>query len=356
VNVLITARLSDEKLKSKLVGLQSLGSIKNIYLVRISPLCGSNIININPPLFFSKAGILFEIWRFITLLKFTILKKPGCIVGIQFFMHGFSAILVGMLTMTPSVIWLIGSDVMVYGRKPLIRTFFQFFVNKASCVLVMGTEMAGRLVDVPRARIFEMQSFIDPDVFNCKYDIKKRWELGFFGNLVDVKNVELLIEVVQLLQARGLRCKTVIAGTGDREKYLKDLACKKEVNHLVEFVGHQKDIAKFINRVKIVVLTSKSEGLPAILLESSFCAVPAISSDVGEIGEYFRGYDNVVTVDKRGGSTAVANEIERLLCDDAEYSKRVKSAKRFRSAYIERWGREGQTKEWDMVIKRARYH
>lgn len=353
MNILITSRLSDEKLQSKLVGLQSLASIKKIYLVRLFPLHGNKLVNINPSPFFRKYRVSFEIWRFAVLLRLAISKKPVCIVGIQFFMHGLCAIVIGMLTMTPSIVSLIGSDAMVYGRKPVIRVFFQFFVSRASCVLVMGPSMAGRLPNVPKKRIFEIQNFIDPEVFNNKYDIPTRWDLGFFGNLVDIKNVELLIEAVARLQARGLRCKTVIGGAGNREEYLKDLAQKQKVSDLVEFVGHQKDIAKFINMVKIVILTSKSEGLPAILLEASFCGVPAISSDVGEIGRYFKGYDNVYTVDRQGGSVAFSNEIERLLFDKAEYSKRIKSAERFRSLHIERWGKQGQSRAWDAVIGMA---
>ena len=78
MRILITALLSDYKLKSKLIGLSNCGKINEIILIRKKPLLGiKKIKNIYPKHVILRSFILFEIWRLISLITYIQLTIHG---------------------------------------------------------------------------------------------------------------------------------------------------------------------------------------------------------------------------------------------------------------------------------------
>ncbi len=70
-------------------------------------------------------------------------------------------------------------------------------------------------------------------------------------------------------------------GTGENEKYLKDLAKFLGISQKVIFHGHVKDIKKVWETNHILLLASFGEGMPLALQEAMLCGRPAIVTDVG---------------------------------------------------------------------------
>jgi glycosyltransferase involved in cell wall biosynthesis len=53
----------------------------------------------------------------------------------------------------------------------------------------------------------------------------------------------------------------------------------------VRFLGYQNDALSYIRSSDVLVLTSRIEGLPGVLLEAMACGVPVVASAVGGIPE-----------------------------------------------------------------------
>jgi glycosyltransferase involved in cell wall biosynthesis len=90
------------------------------------------------------------------------------------------------------------------------------------------------------------------------------------GRLHAVKDHAFLIRACRRLKARGTNCLCLIAGEGDErtelERLIKDLGLQAEVKLLGHLPRHQLDSCYAL--ADLVVLTSRSEGIPLVLMEA----------------------------------------------------------------------------------------
>ena len=90
------------------------------------------------------------------------------------------------------------------------------------------------------------------------------------GRLHPIKDHAFLVRACQQLKARGLNCHCLIAGEGQErtqlEKLIKDLDLQAEV----ELLGHlsRRQLDSYYALANLVVLTSRSEGIPLVLMEA----------------------------------------------------------------------------------------
>lgn len=352
MNIVLTAKLTDQKLLTKLVGLQYSDSIHKITLVRRSPIEGAKISNVTPSPYIANSMLLFEIWRTFQLLYLMSKKENQVAIGIQFFLHGFTAIFAAKVFRKKSIVWLIGSDVMLHGQKGVLKWIFYRSLMMCDLILIMGNKMRLFLEGIPSSKIFEMQSYIDPEVFRIDPSEEKDWDIGFIGNLVDVKNVEIILGAVAINFRNGKPFRMLIVGEGPRRAKLEAISSELGISDLVTFWGGSRDISALINRTRLIILSSKSEGLPAILLESAFCGTPSISSDVGEVAEEFKQYKCCEVV-KPTTAEAFANAIDRTLSNPEYLSAMSKQSILFRDDYLSKWGKEGQANQWALAVTKV---
>ena len=70
----------------------------------------------------------------------------------------------------------------------------------------------------------------------------------------------------------------VIVGEGD-SKELKKVAKESNATDFVHFLGYQNNPYKYLKNARFLVLSSKNEGLPNVILESLACGIPVVSFD-----------------------------------------------------------------------------
>ncbi|MFV5696103.1 glycosyltransferase [Flavobacterium sp. LB3P122] len=70
----------------------------------------------------------------------------------------------------------------------------------------------------------------------------------------------------------------VIIGNGERA-LLEKIAKEKKVDNFVHFLGYQNNPFKYLIKAKFLVLSSKNEGLPNVILESLACSTPVVAFD-----------------------------------------------------------------------------
>lgn len=75
-------------------------------------------------------------------------------------------------------------------------------------------------------------------------------------------------------------------GTGPDEAYLRALAASVGVSDRVEFRGHCADVRAIWAEHDLLVLPSRSEGTPLVLVEAMLCGRPAVVTDVGGNAEW----------------------------------------------------------------------
>jgi glycosyltransferase involved in cell wall biosynthesis len=103
--------------------------------------------------------------------------------------------------------------------------------------------------------------------------------IGFGARLAPQKRPEDVIRAAALLAPAYPEAAFVIAGEGSRRAEYEVLVRSLGVEHAVRFVGYVPDMRSFYASVDIVVLPSRSEGCPNVVLESMATRRALVVSD-----------------------------------------------------------------------------
>lgn len=150
------------------------------------------------------------------------------------------------------------------------------------------------------------------DVKNIKLKSKENLKLPFFeskkksikiisvGRLTDQKDHLTILKAAKLL-SKKINFKLLIVGSGELKNILINFIKINQLNKKVKIISFKTNIYKYIKKSDLVILSSKYEGLPNILLESICLNKPIISSDCptgpkeillgGKGGELFKVQD-----------------------------------------------------------------
>ena len=90
------------------------------------------------------------------------------------------------------------------------------------------------------------------------------------GRLHEVKDHAFLVRACSRLRELGLRFECYIAGEGPERRGLEYLIQKYELENCVALLGHvpRDQMSSLYDRADVVVLTSRSEGIPLVLMEA----------------------------------------------------------------------------------------
>ncbi len=90
------------------------------------------------------------------------------------------------------------------------------------------------------------------------------------GRLHAVKDHAFLVRACAQLQAHGVRFECCIAGDGPERRHLELLIRKYALQDHVALLGHvpKEQMDSLYDRADVVVLTSRSEGIPLVLMEA----------------------------------------------------------------------------------------
>jgi glycosyltransferase involved in cell wall biosynthesis len=106
------------------------------------------------------------------------------------------------------------------------------------------------------------------------------------GELRPVKAFDLLIEALARLKGGGRPVSATIAGEGPDAAMLKAQAERRGVADLVRFVGYRPAREAFAMG-RMMVIPSRAESLPYVILEAAAGGVPIVSTRVGGVPEIF---------------------------------------------------------------------
>ena len=113
----------------------------------------------------------------------------------------------------------------------------------------------------------------------------RRFLMGNAGRLNRQKGQHLLLHLCRRLLDAGLDCGVVIAGTGEREAELKELAASLELGDRAAFPGFLDDLSPFWRDIDVFVLTSLWEGFGMVIIEAMLARRPVFAFAVSNIPE-----------------------------------------------------------------------
>ena len=119
------------------------------------------------------------------------------------------------------------------------------------------------------------------------------FDICYVGRITYQKNPERLVEVLKGVREYKKDLKVAIVGTGDLLEKVKQSVIDADLKENIHFYGFMSNPLKIMEGSKVMIMTSRFEGLPMSVLEAMALGVPIVSTPVD-------GLKNVVVIGKTG--------------------------------------------------------
>ncbi|MEG4320540.1 MULTISPECIES: glycosyltransferase family 4 protein [unclassified Microcoleus] len=177
-------------------------------------------------------------------------------------------------------------------------------------------------------------------------DPNKKWAIAM-GRLVYQKNFELLLSAFHKIIDRYPDWQLLIFGEGEMRKELEHLRDHFGLGEQVLLPGQTKNPIAVFKSSQLFILSSRWEGLPAVLFEALACGLPVVSTDCPSgPREIIRdGVDGILVPTE--DMLALATAMDSLMSDE---EKRTTLAARAPEVK-ERFSLEKIVEKWEELLK-----
>ena len=130
------------------------------------------------------------------------------------------------------------------------------------------------------------------------------------ANLVPVKNIDVLIRAIKILDYLPLQLNVLGDDNTDYAQVLKQLVLELELESKVVFLGKQLDVRPFMATADLYVISSDKEGMPMALVEAMAMGIPVLGSDISGVKDVLKLFPDLLF--PAGNAVVLANEIEKF--------------------------------------------
>jgi len=278
---------------------------------------------------------LFSMFATIELLRFIHHEKPDVIYAQWLVPGGFIGAIASVLTGTPLIISLHGSDVFVAERYRLLQPIVRFIFRQARHIIACSPDLAQRTIKLgfPAEYITVIPYGVATEAYAPQSENRSstRVMLGVnettvivmaMGRLVYKKGFDILIRAIPYVLKYFPETQFIIAGDGDLRTELSTLATKLHVSTAVRFIGHVPwdQTPAYLNAADILVVPSildeagNVDGLPNVLLEALASGCTIVASRIAGIPTVIQDGVNGLLVPS-GDPQALAEALCQLLED-----------------------------------------
>jgi glycosyltransferase involved in cell wall biosynthesis len=254
--------------------------------------------------------------------------KPDIVDGHFITVYGFLAACSGF---HPLVVTAWGSDILVQPKgNPLSRFTAGYAVRKADTIVCLFPIEAAKEymseLGVDSSKLRTVLLGVDTTEFSPSHrDEEVRRNLGAESSqpvvistraLAPIYNVETLVKAIPLVLAEIPQAQFVIAGAGQQQDALRQLARSLGVSNNTAFVGWvpRGELPKYLASADIYVSSSLSDGASVSLLEAMASELAPVVSDIPANRSWVNDGENGFLFPTRDSKT-LASKIIHLLND-----------------------------------------
>jgi glycosyltransferase involved in cell wall biosynthesis len=203
---------------------------------------------------------------------------------------------------------------------PFLKPILSIIWDTADKVVAISAQQKQLAQDFKKdIEILVVPNGVDPEEFHPIIKDNTEIKILCVGRLIKRKGMDHLIEAFKRVQDSepNKQLSLVIAGTGDEEASLKDLARALDLSDSVHFLGFvdRSEMPRVYQDADVFCLPSEHEGMSIALLEAISTQLPIIFSNTGGADELIEHEKNGLLFDY-GDVETLAAHLARL-CSDA---------------------------------------
>jgi len=245
------------------------------------------------------AGKIFSIPSNIKKLKKEFKKERYTIIHSHWtFPEGYFGVLLGKKFNVPCVITAHGSDIHTLPfQSKKIKHKTLYTLNSANKVIFVSNFLLRKAKELGYhgKNAVVIPNGVDTNTFHPMEteQIRKKlgiyaegkYYVGFVGNLIPVKRADKFPDIFLEIIKRKPDVKFIIIGGGELQAQIEEELLLLKVP--CTFTGrlNPEEVPQWMNCFDCLILPSRNEGWPCVVLEAQACGVPVIGSNVGGIPE-----------------------------------------------------------------------
>ncbi|MFC1793708.1 glycosyltransferase [Planctomycetota bacterium] len=359
--VLLTGRFDSNNWIINHIGpLAASKQCSRLWMVSDTPVPGlPKVIAIYPPKWIARI-VGRTTARMLTFCYVAFVKRPDVVGGFNIMINGIMAIIIGRLIGANSMYFCVGGPAEIRDggirssehcfremKTPdqIVERRFLKVISESDIIITMGTSAVTFFKEKGINSDFHVVSGgINP----VKYQPSKsppEYDLIVTGRLVEIKRIDIFLLAIKKVIKDLPDLKVAIVGDGNLIDEFRALAQSLGIDHNVHFAGHQGNIEDWLCNSKVFVLTSDSEGLSLSMMEAMMCGLPAVVSDVGDLGDLVKHGVNGFLVPRRSPD-AFAERIIELLSDTEKLESFSKAAR----CSALRHTTQATTDQWNCIL------
>jgi len=164
----------------------------------------------------------------------------------------------------------------------LLNPYTDLFLFESSYI----AELYREVVAPPKAMVRVVRNGIGEPEFEPVTPRPDATDIVCVGELRPVKAIDVLIEALALMKQSGRRVSVTVAGEGPDAAKLKAQADRLGLADQIHFIGHCPARTAFAMG-RMLVIPSRAESLPYVVLEAAAAGLPIIATNVGGVPEIF---------------------------------------------------------------------
>lgn len=235
-------------------------------------------------------------------------------------------------------------------RSGYVRYSASRYGNLVDAFSVTSQQLADAMLDyeVPRSRMHVITTGVDglgefdPDAVAPFEGLAGEGaRILWPGRLVAQKDPLLTLDVVKLLDERGVAFTLDVVGDGDMEELVRARARELGIAHRIQWYPPSHEMPRWYRSADLLLMTSVFEGVPYVMYEAQAMGVPIVVPAIPGNVEFLSGKEGGVLIDPRDDAVAYADALQRLIEDGDERRRMGASARErmLREASLETMGR-----------------
>jgi glycosyltransferase involved in cell wall biosynthesis len=172
-------------------------------------------------------------------------------------------------------------------RSGVSRLVNRRLLRRSALVLSVCSETRRQLLELEPSlagRIEVTYTGVPDEMFTVRHESSGPLRVAMIGSLSDEKDPALALRTVAATPGVALR----MVGDGPLAGELRRQVAALSIEDRVELIGAVDDVAAHLQWADLLILTSRTEGLPGAVLEAGAAGVPSLAVDVGGVSEAVR--------------------------------------------------------------------
>jgi glycosyltransferase involved in cell wall biosynthesis len=149
------------------------------------------------------------------------------------------------------------------------------------------------------------------------------FRIGWIGRVEPEKGLDVMIDALSCM--RGVPARLSVIGDGSAVRGLRKRAFVKGVSGMITWHGMRPSADRLLAAFDLLVLSSRTEGIPMVLLEAMAAEIPIVATAVGGVPDMV-GPDEAILVPS-GNPHAIAEAVRSVWTDRVGAERRARAAR-----------------------------